>query len=330
MSGSTSFRCFCESQIRFEMMFAETPFHWADPSTWPWIIYVWIAIVLAGWAKPAWRWFQRQQASGWPTAPGRIESGTVTRSSSFSRGRARGYTAELGYSYSVEGQSYSGHYEREFGSEEEGWEFIRELQGKPVMVSCNPRNSAKSTLSADAVTALLKMRAPAPQRSASQVGVSNVPAWVKPLLWPFIALSAVGLVVSLWVHLGAVAGRKVAPDDFFWMLHVGIFAVWFPAVLVANRRGRNTSRKNLWKAVLRGSPEWMRYMVYGFFGYAFLNFLIFLPHASKGGAGNGTPVMVWRGFSGHWMAFYSAALAILYSAAASTTTPVEPPGQSQA
>jgi len=69
--------------------------------------------------------------------------------------------------------------------------------------------------------------------------------------------------------------------------------------------------------VLRGAPEWMRYMVYGFGGYAMVNFAIFFFHSPHGGSGANPPAVVWRGFSGHWMAFYSAALAILYSAAAS-------------
>lgn len=63
-----------------------------------------------------------------------------------------------------------------------------------------------------------------------------MPGWAKPLLWPFVVLSAVGLGLSLWVHLGAVAGRRVAPEAFFWMLHMGIFVVWIPAVLVDRKR----------------------------------------------------------------------------------------------
>jgi len=150
-----------------------------------------------------------------------------------------------------------------------------------------------------------------------QVRGSDVPGWAKPLLWPFIVLSAVGLGLSLWVHLGAVAGRRVAPEAFFWMLHVCIFVVWIPAVLVYIKRVGNTRRKEYWKLVLRGWPEWMRYMVSGFFGYAVLNFAIFFFQTPQGGSGANPPAVVWRGFSGHWMAFYSAALAILYSAAAS-------------
>ena len=110
-------------------------------------------------------------------------------------------------------------------------------------------------------------------------------------------------------------GRRVAPEAFFWMLHLGIFIVWFPAVLVAQRIVGNTNRKDMWKVVLKDSPDWMRYMVYGFLGYAMINFLFFMAKSPTGGSGANPPAEVWRGFSGHWMAFYSAAFAMLYSAA---------------
>jgi hypothetical protein len=75
------------------------------------------------------------------------------------------------------------------------------------------------------------------------------------------------------------------------------------------------NRKDYWKLALRGAPEWVRYMVYGFLAYAIVNFLVFfMPYAPAGGSGRETPAIVWRGFSGHWMAFYSAAFAILHSA----------------
>jgi len=103
------------------------------------------------------------------------------------------------------------------------------------------------------------------------------------------------------------------------MLSVGIFIVWLPAVLVAQRLVGNVSRKDLWKVVLKDSPDWMRYMVYGFSGYAVVNFLFFMTKVPSGRSGS-PPAVVWRGFSGHWMAFYSAALAILYSAARTEDT----------
>jgi hypothetical protein len=84
---------------------------------------------------------------------------------------------------------------------------------------------------------------------------------------------------------------------------------------VAQRQAGNLKRKDFWKIVLKGLPDWIRYLVYGFLGYAVVNFMIFFqaPTGSDGGAN--PPAMVWRGFSGHWMVFYLAALAILYSAA---------------
>jgi hypothetical protein len=72
--------------------------------------------------------------------------------------------------------------------------------------------------------------------------------------------------------------------------------------------------QGLWKVVLRNSPEWMRYMVYGFLGYAAVNFLLFMTNTPTQTNGVNPPAAVWRGFSGHWMAFYFAAFAILYSA----------------
>jgi hypothetical protein len=111
-------------------------------------------------------------------------------------------------------------------------------------------------------------------------------------------------------------GRRVVPEPFFWILHMVIFVVWFPAVIVAKQRVGNLNRKDFWKVMLRDLPDWVRYLIYGFLGYAVVNFLYFFQQAPTGGGGNGgdTPAIVWRGFSGHWMVFYFAALAILYSA----------------
>jgi hypothetical protein len=217
--------------------------------------------MLIGWAKPIWGRFQRRQATGWPTIQGRIESVSVKPKKQFllsttPRGRAPAFVAELAYSYSVEGQYHSGHYDREFGSEEEGWEFVRDLQGKSVMVSYNPRNASKSTLSEDGVTTLLNTRPPAPEGSEFQVPVSGVPVWVKPLLWQLVVLAAIGFFLSLWIHLGAVMGKRVAPEAFFWGLHVGAIAIWFPAVFVAQHRVGSLNRRDFWKIVLRSAPDW--------------------------------------------------------------------------
>jgi hypothetical protein len=97
------------------------------------------------------------------------------------RGRRLLYTAELAYSYALEGHYYSGYYRREFATEEESREFVRDLHGKAAIVSYNPRNPAKSLLSEGAVTDLLNARPPAPV-GKFQVSLPEAPGWLKPLL----------------------------------------------------------------------------------------------------------------------------------------------------
>ena len=309
-----------------KQMFLTNPFRWSDPRTWPWIFYVWLAIVVAGWLKPLWRWIQRNRAESWPIATGQIESAAVSEAkrsfiSSGPRGTSPKFVLELSYSYWVAGNLETGIYGREFSTDAEALEFQRDLKGKSVAVHYNPGKPSNSALSESSIETLLQTR---PPRSDSEyvlsAPTSSIPPLVRRFLWIFVVLSAVGLVVSLWVHLGAVAGRRVAPEAYFWILHVGIFVVWFPAVFVARQRVGNLQRKDFWKVVLSGSPEWMRYMVYGFLAYAFVNFALFIFQAPTGASGANPPAVVWRGFSGHWMAFYSAALAILYSAASVTET----------
>ena len=164
--------------------------------------------------------------------------------------------AELAYSYSLEGHYYSGYYQREFGSEEDAWDFVRDLRGRSAFVSYNPQQPAKSLLLEDAVATLLNARPPTPV-SKFRDRVSEVPGWAKPLLWPFLVLSGAGLGLSLWVHLGALAGRRFAPEAFFSMLQVGIFVVGIAAALVSMKRIGYRRGKNYWKLALRGSPEWI-------------------------------------------------------------------------
>lgn len=133
------------------------------------------------------------------------------------------------------------------------------------------------------------------------------------ILYPFIVLSLIGLVLSIFVHFASLLGFNL--PDAAMGLHIGIFVVWIPTVIVGNRLTKNTPRNDYWKVALQGCPAWMKYMTYVFFGYAFINFALFF-FGSFGVQANSTGDVspsVLRGFSGHWMAFYSAALAMLYS-----------------
>lgn len=135
----------------------------------------------------------------------------------------------------------------------------------------------------------------------------------KTILTFFMTLAAIGLVLSVAVHLCALFGFNVPFAKEAWGLHGGIFVVWLPTVIVAHRLSKDFKQKDLWKAALRGCPTWMKYITYFFFGYAILNFAIFMFGTMASPAGK-SELNELRGFSGHWMAFYSAAMSVLYSA----------------
>jgi len=96
-----------------------------------------------------------------------------------------------------------------------------------------------------------------------------------------------------------------------WPLHMGVFVVWLPTVLVAIKHTRNIPRNDAWKVILRGCPDWMKNGFYVIFGYAILSFIVFIVYSTQSSSGNDASVV--RGFSGHWLVFYYAAFATLYS-----------------
>jgi hypothetical protein len=134
-----------------------------------------------------------------------------------------------------------------------------------------------------------------------------------------LALSALGLGLSVVSHVCALAGVDGPLGDLTFGLHIGIFVVWLPTIWFSRKLvGDNVPRSDAWKASLRGCPPWMRYALYGLFGYAILNFAAFFVfNVASGPAGRRSggpmPPSVVRGFSGHWMMFYAAAFAVTYS-----------------
>jgi hypothetical protein len=302
---------------------AQLPFRWNDPGTWPWIVYLWIGLFVLSWIKPLWRKLQSNRVLNWPVCPARVDSVYVIdkKRSFWTTQQGPAYVGGFFYSYSAEGRKATGSYEQEFASKAEAANYVRELEGKPVTVSYHPEKPSISAITPQSLAALLSLRPPGDFQPVAE----NVPSWVKPLLWPFIALAAIGFVLSLWIHLAAVAGHKVAPESWLFMLSTGFFVVFFPAVAVARRRAGATQRKGYWKVVLKGSPEWMRYVMYIALGYAVVNSVVLMPQAPKGKSVEGTPVIIWRAFSSDWIAFYSAALAILYAAARGSDKQARPP-----
>jgi hypothetical protein len=129
------------------------------------------------------------------------------------------------------------------------------------------------------------------------------------LLSPLMLYAACGLALSLVVHILSFFGIQFGGNTLFFGLHVGIFPLWIPVVFIAQKMTGGAQRRDFWKVALSGCPPRMKYMTYGFFIYAFVNFAIFIIVVSmhppaKGGTA--LPPEVLHGFSGHWMAFYSA------------------------
>jgi hypothetical protein len=133
---------------------------------------------------------------------------------------------------------------------------------------------------------------------------------MKVLLTPLMYAAACGLILSISEHVSALVDLPSPLGEFSKYLFFGLFVVWLPTVLVATRLSKDFKQRDFWKAVLRGCPKWMKWMVYFFFGYAILNFVLC---AIIDSTAKGTPIDARIG-SGHSMAFYSAAMAALYSA----------------
>jgi hypothetical protein len=137
------------------------------------------------------------------------------------------------------------------------------------------------------------------------------------LLTGLTALAAVGLAASVVVHACAWLGIPNPFGPLAWTLHVGIFVVWLPAILATNKSLGNFSykRNDFWAVALAGCPPWMTRIVMGFFYYAIANFAVFFLRSFRVDPKHMDPSVTLQGFSGHWMAFYAAAIGLLCSAA---------------
>lgn len=130
------------------------------------------------------------------------------------------------------------------------------------------------------------------------------------LLLPFLVLAGLGFAISLVVHLLAVADVLPPGGKAVMVMHVGIFVVMFPAVLVTTKLNQAHRSRIGWKQILSGCPTWMRYGAYVLFAYTVLNFLLMM---GKQPTDDVMSPAVVRLFSGHWMCFYGAAFCTLYS-----------------
>jgi hypothetical protein len=278
---------------------------------------VWLAVVLAGFAKPIWRWFQRQRAEGWPTTLGHVDSTAMNESQWFRvRTSSSVSIASFRYSYDVGGTQYSATYRKQFGTDEESEDFLRDLTGKSVRVQYNSVRPSRSFLLDSSIEALLSSRSPSP---AQPLEIRRywrpLPFWLIRILPLVQALALAGFVLSLLVNVGSLTGGWT-PRGYFWALHVGVFVVFFPAIVVAQKRVGNTNRRDFWKVILNGAPDSIKYFLYAVFAYAFVIGVPSWIRALQRTPGPARPSDFndWTLFSATWMVFYWASFAILYTA----------------
>ncbi|WP_109127373.1 hypothetical protein [Dyella sp. C11] len=139
------------------------------------------------------------------------------------------------------------------------------------------------------------------------------------------AVAALGFVLSLAVHIQALMGRDVASSvPAVWMLHLGIFVVFLPFVLLS-RKDFKGARSAL--DLAKGLPLWVAALGGVIFVYALMNFVVFMVHTDGGNPvfEDGKYLLMQhgklireitasefaafqanelRGFSGHWLVFY--------------------------
>ena len=102
---------------------------------------------------------------------------------------------------------------------------------------------------------------------------------VKMLAYPVMVLSGIGVMLCLSFYLLGVTGIYPLPAKETPVLFGGLFVVWIPTVILANRLTQDFKQRDFWKAALRGCPAWMRAALWVVIGCVFAVF--FLPVLSK-------------------------------------------------
>lgn len=155
-----------------------------------------------------------------------------------------------------------------------------------------------------------------------------------------------GWTLGLILHLLSLADFDIAGEaPFVWLLHIGIFVVWIPTILAlrnneelkAYQQSRMLNRANPFgvvKIIFRQTPTWLTIVAVAGFFYAGINFMLFMSSQTgvpsiKDGQyflhNHGQFIKNLteqeyhhykaneiRGFSGHWLAFYGIAAAVLF------------------
>ncbi len=134
---------------------------------------------------------------------------------------------------------------------------------------------------------------------------------MKALTNLIFALAAVGFMAMLVVHVASLFGNTYLFSHIFEVLVPGVFVVFLPTIFVMNSMTRDFKQKDIWRAALRGCPQWMRWAVWGIFGYCWAGFFV-LPFVYGGGMESAANKA--RSLSATLLIFYLIPAAVSYSA----------------
>lgn len=155
-------------------------------------------------------------------------------------------------------------------------------------------------------------------------------------LTPIGLYGLVGLAIAMAVHASTFTADPMSPEHpLFWILHVGIFPLFFAMLLrlrvwserIPGRVGRASSRLR-WRELRPYFPQWTVTLGAILFAYALVNFLLSVSHLPPSHRGPHVPVTLEqarytvRAFSGHWMIFY-AVPAMFFAFVPSAARPAE-------
>lgn len=130
-----------------------------------------------------------------------------------------------------------------------------------------------------------------------------------------VFISIIGLALSAFVHFCMVFHIFDPPRELLMLIKIGILVVMYPAFIISRDLRNKGNIKNFKNAVLSVCPQWMLILTGILIAYALggLFFFIFKRYGLGHINDQGIMVNSTQGFSGHWMAFYSLSLTLLYS-----------------
>lgn len=165
----------------------------------------------------------------------------------------------------------------------------------------------------------------------------------------FSKIALIGLLLSAFFHLISLTGTYLHGvfDVGMPLMHVGVFVVFFPAILKINKLQRGGSSNLTNRSIHFTQKQYLQYLKNNrpkffvalgilLFVYALVNFVLFAQAGGGGGphiTDQGVYVIqnhgdiireitekeYWqfraneiRGFSGHWLAFYFVSYFLLY------------------